>query len=36
MVAITGAVPEFKALKAAIFPEPLPANPIEVLSFSQL
>ena len=36
MVAITGVEPEFKALKAAIFPEPLPANPIEGVSFNQL
>ena len=36
MVAITGAVPVFVALKAAIFPDPLAANPIEGLSFTQL
>ena len=28
IVAIIGAVPEFKAVKAAISPDPLPPNPI--------
>ena len=33
MVATTGEVPVFTAVKAAIFPEPLAARPIEVASF---
>ena len=36
MVAITGAVPAFVAVKIAIFPEPLAANPMEGVSFVQL
>ena len=36
MVAVTGDVPLFTALKAVIFPEPDAANPIEVVLFVQL
>ena len=36
MVAVTGDVPALAAVKAAIFPEPLAASPIDVLLFIQL
>ena len=36
MVAITGAAPVFVAVKTAIFPDPLAANPIDGVSFVQL
>ncbi len=36
MVAITGAVPVFTAVNAAMFPVPLAAKPIEVVLFVQL
>ena len=35
MVAATGVVPEFIVRKAAIFPVPLAANPMEVVLFVQ-
>ena len=36
IVAVTAVLPGFTAVKAAIFPVPLAANPIEVLLFVQL
>jgi hypothetical protein len=36
IVAVTGAVPEFTAVKAGIFPDPLAARPIEGVVFVQL
>ena len=36
MVAITGATPAFTAVKAAMFPTPLAAKPIDAVLFVQL